>query len=91
MAEKSGLIWLISFPKNWVHRGAVVKELLARADEQGATPGEAVWPLGFLYDTFFFYFVFFFILFFNLSLFNSFVRTADSLQLCEIFAITHYY
>ena len=45
-------------PKTERHRGAVVKELLARADEQGSTSGEAVFL--FFIKQFFFYLILFF-------------------------------
>ena len=56
------------------HCGAVVKELLARADKPGSTPGDAVFcffvPFFFLFGLFFFNTIFPFGLFF-------FILTAD--------------
>ena len=70
------LFWYdkINFSNHVCHCGAVVKELLARADKPGSTPGDAVFC--FFVPFFFFCLVSFFYTIFPFGLF-FFILTAD--------------
>ena len=70
------LFWYdkINFSNHVCHCGAVVKELLARADKPGSTPGDAVFC--FFVPFFFFLFGLFFNTIFPFGLF-FFILTAD--------------
>ena len=73
-------------PKTEWNRGAVVKELLARADELGSLPAK-LFSVSFLYINVSVYFLFL-IPFFPFRLFH-FILFADSFPLCKDFAITY--
>ena len=81
--RKIVLIWQNYFFLNHVcHCGAVVKELLARADKPGSTPGDDVFCF---FVPFFFFLFFFFYRFFSCPVLNTifpfgiffFILTAD--------------